>query len=135
MRLLVMLILVVIGMDVICVSGKSFQFSQSVRNFGKHYLCQTSDQRKIFQRAILANACPSSYTKKNTGVENDVFMMFVDQTLCKETGVKHFLMPLFVGILCKDTGGWLEKWVRKYVDVDEDEQISPYEERWYFHRN
>ncbi|XP_052812581.1 uncharacterized protein LOC128240114 [Mya arenaria] len=116
MRHLVMLIVVVMGMDVICVSGKSFQFSESVQNFGKTYLCKTDHDKQAFQRAIMAKACPSSDMMKNTGVENDS------------------LMTLMVETLCKDTGGWLEKWVLKYVDYDNDQTISSYDIRWYFQK-
>ncbi|XP_052761255.1 uncharacterized protein LOC128203755 isoform X1 [Mya arenaria] len=110
MRQFVVLVLTVFGMDVVCVSGKSFHYLESAQKFGQDNLCKTYDQRQMLQRAILGKVCSSS----DTGIINDDFIMYVVHTLCK------------------DTGGWLADWVLKHVDMDGDGRVSHFEENMFY---
>ncbi|WAR00163.1 hypothetical protein MAR_035719 [Mya arenaria] len=114
MKLFVVLVLTVFGMDVLCVSGKSFHYLENAQEFGENNMCKTYDQRQMLQRAILGTACSSSDMQRYSGFINDDFMLYVVLTLCK------------------DTGGWLADWVLKHVDTDGDGRVSHFEENMFY---
>ncbi|XP_052814106.1 uncharacterized protein LOC128241186 [Mya arenaria] len=114
MKQCVVLVLSVLGMDVLCVSGKSFQYLESAQNFGQNNLCKTHDQRQMLQRALIDKVCSLSDKQSNTGLTNDDFMLYV------------------VRSLCKDTGGWLADWVLKHVDTDGDGRVSHFEKNMFY---
>ncbi|XP_052812672.1 uncharacterized protein LOC128240194 [Mya arenaria] len=113
MRCVIMLVLSVLGMNILRVNGKSFNYLSAER-FGQEHLCKTHERRQMFQRAVLGKACSSSEKQGNTGFTNDDFMLFM------------------VDSLCKDSGGWLAEWVRQHVDTDGDERISRFEEDMFY---
>ncbi|XP_052819703.1 uncharacterized protein LOC128245543 [Mya arenaria] len=113
----VVLILVVLGMDVLYASGKSFHYLESAQKFGENNLCKTQDQRQMLQKALIGKVCSSSDKQRNKGFNNDDFMLYVVHTLCK------------------DTGGWLADWVLKNVDTDEDGRVSHFEENMFYNNN